>query len=63
MMRALLEELGDLAAGLDLADPKQRATLHTERGISGLYKPAERIVLLTAKPAIRRPTVRVGGGT
>jgi 2-methylisocitrate lyase-like PEP mutase family enzyme len=63
MVRALLEELGNLAAGLDLADPTQRARFYQEMGISGLYEPAERIVLITAKPAIRRPTVRVGGGT
>jgi hypothetical protein len=63
MVRALLEELGSLAAGLDLADPTQRAVFYQAMGISGLYKPAERIVLITAKPAIRRPTVRVGGGT
>jgi site-specific DNA recombinase len=63
MVRALLEELGDLAAGLDLADPQQRTVFYQAMGISGLYKPAERIVLITAKPAIRRPTVRVGGAT
>jgi site-specific DNA recombinase len=61
MVRALLEELGDLAAGLDLADPQQRATFYQAMGVSGLYQPAERIVLLTAEPGICRPTVRVGG--
>jgi hypothetical protein len=61
MVRALLEELGDLAAGLDLADPQQRAAFYQEMGISGLYQPANRIVLITAEPDMRRRTVRVGG--
>jgi site-specific DNA recombinase len=63
MVGALLEELGDLAAGLDLADPEQRALFYEEMGISGLYQPANRIVLITAEPDMRRRTVRVGGGT
>ncbi len=63
VVRALLEELGDLAAGLDLADPEQRAVFYEEMGVSGLYQPANRIVLITAKPDMRRRTVRVGGGT
>jgi site-specific DNA recombinase len=62
MVGALLEELGDLAAGLDLADPEQRALFYEEMGISGLYQPANRIVLITAEPDMRRRTVRVGGG-
>jgi site-specific DNA recombinase len=41
-VRALLEELGDLAAGLDLADPQQRALLYQEMGITGVYQPALR---------------------
>jgi site-specific DNA recombinase len=61
MVRALLEELGDLAAGLDLADPEQRAMFYQEMGISGLYQPANRIVLITAEPDMRGRTVRVGG--
>jgi site-specific DNA recombinase len=63
VVRALLEELGDLAAGLDLADPEQRAVFYEEMGISGLYQPANRIVLITAEPDMRRRTVRVGGPT
>jgi site-specific DNA recombinase len=63
MVRALLEELGDLAAGLDLADPEQRAVYYQAMGISGLYQPANRIVLITAEPDMRRRSVRVGGGT
>src|SRR6266540_15817 len=63
MVRALLEELGDLAAGLDLADPQQRARFYEEMGISGLYQPANRIVMITANPDLRRRTVRVGGAT
>jgi site-specific DNA recombinase len=63
LVRALLEELGDLAAGLDLADPGQRAVFYQEMGISGLYQPANRIVLITAEPDMRRRTVRVGGPT
>jgi site-specific DNA recombinase len=63
VVRALLTELGDLAAGLDLADPEQRALFYEEMGISGLYQPANRIVLITAEPDMRRRTVRVGGGT
>ena len=63
MVRALLEELGDLAAGLDLADPQQRAVFYQEMGISGLYQPANRIVLIMAEPDMRRRSVRVGGAT
>jgi hypothetical protein len=63
VVRALLEELGDLAAGLDLADPEQRAVFYEEMGVSGLYQPADRIVLITAEPDMRRRTVRVGGPT
>jgi site-specific DNA recombinase len=63
MVRALLEELGDLAAGLDLADPEQRALFYQAMGISGLYQPADRVVLITAEPDMRRRSVRVGGGT
>ncbi len=48
---------------LDLADPEQRAVFYEEMGVSGLYQPANRIVLITAKPDMRRRTVRVGGGT
>jgi site-specific DNA recombinase len=61
IVRALLEELGDLAVGLDLADPEQRAVFYQEMGISGLYQPANRIVLITAEPDMRRRSVRVGG--
>jgi hypothetical protein len=63
IVRALLEKLGDLAAGLDLADPEQRALFYEEMGISGLYQPANRIVLITANPDMRRRSVRVGGPT
>src|SRR6266536_930727 len=52
-----------LAAGLDLDDPEQRAVFYEEMGVSGLYQPANRIVLITAKPDMRRRTVRVGGAT
>jgi site-specific DNA recombinase len=61
MVRALLEELGDLAVGLDLADPEQRAVFYQAMGISGLYQPADRIVLITAEPDMRRRSVCVGG--
>jgi len=62
-VRALLEQLGDLAAALDLADPEQRAAFYQQMGISGLFQPANRIVVITADPDFRRRTVRVGGGT
>jgi hypothetical protein len=62
-VRALLEELGDLAAALDLADPQQRALLYQEMGITGVYQPALRVVTFSADPDTRRPTVSVGGGT
>ena len=62
-VRALLEEVGGLAAGLALADPAQRAQLYQELGISGLYQPVSRMVIVTADPGVRRLSVRVGGGT
>jgi site-specific DNA recombinase len=62
-VRALLEEIGDLAAALEVADTQQRAQLYQELGISGLYQPVSRIVTVTADPGVRRRSVRVGGGT
>jgi regulator of protease activity HflC (stomatin/prohibitin superfamily) len=53
-VRALLEEVGDLAAALASADPAQRAQLYQELGISGLYQPASRMVMVTANPGVRR---------
>src|SRR6266545_5121928 len=44
-------------------DPSMVRALLEEMGISGLYQPANRIVLITAEPDMRRRSVRVGGGT
>lgn len=56
-MRALLEEVGDLAAALQVADPAQRAQLYQELGVSGLYEPASRMVIVTVDPWVRRRSV------
>jgi hypothetical protein len=55
-------ELGDLAAGLDLADPRHRALVYQEMGITGVYQPALRVVTISADPDTRRPTVVPVGG-
>jgi site-specific DNA recombinase len=61
-VRALVEQVGDLATALPSADPAQRALLYQELGISGVYQPASRTVIVTADPGVRRRSVRVGGG-
>jgi hypothetical protein len=60
-IRAMLEEVGGLAAALDGADPVLRAQLYEELGIEGTYDPGARIVEVRAD--FRRRMVRVGGGT
>ena len=61
MIRAVLEEVEGLAAALDGADPVLRAQLYEELGVEGTYDPHARIVEVRAD--LRRPMVRVGGGT
>jgi hypothetical protein len=51
------------SAGLDLADPQQRARLYQEMGITGVDQPALRVVTISADPDTRRPSVSVGGPT
>jgi len=60
-IRRALEEVGGLAAALDGADPGLRAQLYEEVGIEGTYDPYARVVAVRAD--LRRPMVRVGGGT
>jgi site-specific DNA recombinase len=60
-IRAALEQVGGLAGVLDSADPILRAQLYEELGIEGTYDPRARVVAIRAD--IRRPMVRVGGGT
>ena len=60
-IRRALEEVGGLAAALDGADPVLRAQLYEELGIEGTYDPHARVVAVRAD--LRRPMVRVGGGT
>ena len=61
MIRAVLEQVGGLAGALEGADPVLRAQLYEELGIEGTYDPHARIVEVRAD--LRRPMVRVGGGT
>jgi hypothetical protein len=60
-IRRALEAVGGLAAALDGADPGLRAQLYQELGIEGTYDPHARVVVIRAD--LRRPMVRVGGGT
>jgi hypothetical protein len=60
-IRAMLEEVGGLAAALDGADPVLRAQLYEELEIEATYDPGARVVEVRAD--FRRRMVRVGGGT
>lgn len=60
-IRRALEAVDGLAAALDGADPALRAQLYEEVGIEGIYDPHARVVVIRAD--LRRPMVRVGGGT
>lgn len=48
MIRAVLEEVGGLAAALAAADPVLRAQLYKELGIEGTYDPGVRTVEIRA---------------
>jgi hypothetical protein len=54
--RAMVKDLGDVRSVLTGADPKLKAQLYDELGISVRYAPSDRLVSACA-------TVRVGGGT
>ncbi|HEX8131908.1 MAG TPA: GntR family transcriptional regulator [Actinomycetes bacterium] len=60
-IEAVLKQVGGLADALDKADSVLRAQLYEELGIEGAYDPGARIVEVRAD--LRRPMVRVGGGT
>jgi site-specific DNA recombinase len=60
-IRTMIETLADLVGVLDAADPAKRAALYESLGLSLMYEPSKRRVLVEADLSGVRP-VRVGGG-
>ena len=58
-----MDSLKDIPTALADADPKLKAKLYEELGITGRYNPSTRIVAAQSRPQIACATVRVGGGT
>jgi hypothetical protein len=62
-IRELVTELGDIAGALSDADPKLKAQVYEELGISVTYDPTGRVARTESRPATPWATVSVGGGT
>ena len=62
-IRDLVAALGDITAALADADPKLKAQLYEELGISVVYDPARHVAHIESRPANPWATVSVGGGT
>jgi hypothetical protein len=60
-VRAIVDELKNIAKLLAEADPKLKAQLDDELGVTVTYDPTERIVTVESRPAAWA-TVCVGGG-
>jgi len=60
-VRALVDGLKDTASVLADADPKLKAKLYDELGITVRYDPSTRIVAAQSLPQIACATVSVGG--
>ena len=58
-----MDGLKDIASVLADADPKLKAQLYDELGITVRYDPSTRVVLAQSRPQIACATVSVGGGT
>jgi hypothetical protein len=62
-IRALVASLKDIAAVLATADPKLKAEVYEELGITVKYDPTRRLVSVESRPPSACTTVSVGGGT
>jgi hypothetical protein len=62
-IRDLVAELGNITAALADADPKLKAQVYEELGISVVYDPTRHVARIESRPANRWATVSVGGGT
>ncbi len=62
-VRALVDGLKDIPTVLAATDPKLKAKLYEELGITVRYDPSTRIVAAQSCPQIACATVSVGGGT
>ncbi len=62
-IRKLIKSLRDITAVLAEADPKLKAEVYAELGVSVEYDPALHLVTATASPDGACTTDRVGGGT
>lgn len=62
-IRELVAELGDIASVLADADPKLKAQVYEELGITVTYDPCRRVAKLESRPSKPWATVSVGGGT
>jgi site-specific DNA recombinase len=59
----LVESLKDVVAVLATADPKLKAEVYEELGVSVTYDPTRNVAKLESRPATPWARVRVGGGT
>lgn len=62
-VRKLVASLKDIVGALADADPKLRAEVYEELGISVTYDPNRRVARIESRPANPWATVSVGGGT
>ena len=62
-IRALVSSLGGIASVLATADPKLKAEVYAELGISVTFDPVTRVVAAESRPEGACRADRVGGGT
>ncbi len=62
-IRELVAALGEVAQALAEADPKLKAQVYEELGITVTYHPSRHVARIESRPATPWATVRVGGGT
>ncbi len=62
-IRSLVEGLQDIAATLAEADPKLKAEVYEELGVTVTYDPTRRVAKLGSFPRAAWGAVCVGGGT
>jgi hypothetical protein len=61
-VRSLVEALKDVAGALAEADPKLKAQVYEELGVTVTYDPDRRVAKLESRPQIAWAKVSVGGG-
>jgi DNA invertase Pin-like site-specific DNA recombinase len=62
-IRQLVGQLGDISAALAEADPKLKAQVYEDLGITVTYDPTRHVARIESRPATPWATVSVGGGT